>query len=195
MTKDAEQSLICPKKSFLLVIDMQEKLAPEILNIEQIRRRNLALIQSAVQLDIPVIFTEQYPKGLGSTSRTLLEAAPGSQIIEKVHFDAMAEQSLPVALKESNTMQIVVTGTEAHVCVLQTALALCNHGYDTYLAVDAAGSRTETDKQSAIDRLSRAGVVCVSTEMVIFEWLRRANTNKFRELLPLIRSLASESGP
>lgn len=192
MPDTKSEKLICRTGSVLLVVDMQEKLGPSIRDIEGITVRTLALIQSAAHLQVPTIFTEQYPKGLGHTNPDLIAAAPNGLVLEKIHFNAAAEQPLIAALKKRRCRQIIVTGTEAHVCVLQTVIGLHNHGLDVLLVTDATGSRSKMDKRVAIDRLCRIGVTCVTTEMVMFEWLRKADTDEFRKLLPIIRSLVPE---
>jgi len=98
-----------------------------------------------------------------------------------------AEPGIVDLLRASGRQQVILTGTETHVCVLQTALGLREAGFDVYLVADAASSRTPENRQAAIDRLRAAGVGIVTTEMVLFEWLHRAATEEFRTLLPLIK--------
>ncbi len=193
MSDRKHQELIDRQGSLLLVVDMQEKLGPKISGIEELTARNRALIQAATLLQVPVVFTEQYPKGLGHTNPDLIAVASNGEVIEKIHFDAAAEKGVLQAVHDNKGRQIVVTGTEAHVCVLQTVLGLHSKGLDVRLVTDATGSRREADKNEAIARLRDAGVSCVTTEMVIFEWLRQADTGKFRQLLPIIRNLVPDS--
>ena len=195
MSERKGSELIDREGSLLLVVDMQEKLGPKINGIGELTTRNKALIQTAALLEVPVIFTEQYPKGLGHTNPDLLAAAPQGAVIEKIHFDAAAEDGLSQAIEDNRSRQIVVTGTEAHVCVLQTVMGLHNKGRDVRLVTDATGSRRVEDKNAAIARLQDAGVGCVTTEMVIFEWLRQADTERFRQVLPIIRALVPDRVP
>lgn len=189
MTANTRQVLTDRAHSLLLVIDMQEKLGPKIDAIDEVLLRNRVLLDVAVQLDVPVVFTEQYPKGLGGTYPDLLARAAGCDVAEKIHFDAVADNILMPVIERHGRSQIIVTGTEAHVCVLQTAMGLLRHGLNVRLVTDAVGSRRPADRDAGIVRLRDAGAMCVTTEMVLFEWLERAGTDEFRRALPVIRDL------
>ncbi len=177
--------------SALLIIDIQQKLAPRINGIDEILSRNKALIMTGMVLKVPVLFTEQYPAGLGKTDPGLLEEAPNAMVHEKINFNAAAETPFLEHLSTLKRNEIIMTGTEAHVCVLQTALGLAQKGYSVRLCADAIGSRNPNDLTVAIDRARLANISIVTTEMVIFEWLKRANTDEFRSLLPIIRELSN----
>lgn len=170
------------EQSALLIVDMQNRLAPAIAHFAALEQHCRWLIEVAHQLNIPVIATEQYPQGLGATVQSVLALLQTDQIIEKIHFDASSEPALLAALQDHQTKQVVLAGAETHVCVLQTALGLIEHGFSVYLVVEACGSRRDSDKQLALARLQQAGVVLVSREMVAFEWLQRAGTEQFRTL-------------
>ena len=174
--------LIQRKNSLLLLIDLQQKLAPAIADIEQVTASALWLVQIAQQLDVPVLATEQYPQGLGGTLAPLSALLSPEQIIEKIHFSAWREVAFQQHLVRAGRQQIVIAGTEAHVCVLQTALDLCSAGYQVFLVVEATGARTASNKTLALGRLQQAGVVIVSQEMLAFEWLERAGTDLFRHI-------------
>lgn len=189
MTDTPKHLLTQRTQSLLLVIDMQEKLWPKIHAIDEVLLRNRVLLDMAGQLDVPVVFTEQYPKGLGGTYSDLQDRAPGADVVEKIHFDATADHVLMPVLEKHGRSQIVVTGTEAHVCVLQTVLGLLRHGLDVRLVSDAVGSRRPDDREAGIARLCDAGAIGVTTEMVLFEWLEKADTDDFRRALPTIRDL------
>lgn len=171
-----------PQQSALLIIDMQNRLAPAIAGFAEVEQQCRWLIEVAHQLNIPVVATEQYPQGLGATVQGLLALMPTDQILEKIHFDATAEPCVQAVLADLKCQQIVLAGCEAHVCVLQTALGLLALGLQVYLVVEAVGSRRESDKQLALSRLQQAGVQLVSREMVAFEWLEKAGTDQFRQL-------------
>ncbi len=189
MTDNPHHALTDRAGSLLLVIDMQEKLGPKIDAIDNVLKRNRVLLETASQLDVPVVFTEQYPKGLGGTYPELLDCAPQRDVIEKVHFNALSGDGLMPLIRKHRRHQIVVTGTEAHVCVLQTAIGLLAGGLDVRLVTDAVGSRRPADREAGIARLRDAGAVCTTTEMILFEWLERADTEEFRRALPRIRDL------
>lgn len=190
MNDETGGGLLDPKRSLLLMIDLQERLAPSIAGYGAIRRRAIALLGGARRLGVPIVFTEQYPKGLGPTDPALLAAAPGAPVLEKIHFDATAEAALPAACESAARDQIVMLGTEAHVCVLQTAFGLAKRGAAPWIVADAVGSRRGADREIALQRLAARGCKIVSAEMVLFEWLGRADTDAFRETLPAIRALA-----
>lgn len=179
-----------PENTVLLVVDMQTRLAPAILDINNVSRRNRALVGAASRLDVPVLFTEQYPKGLGHTDPELRTLAPEAPVYEKIHFGSAEEDAFVDLIAQSGRKDVVITGTESHVCVLQTALGLMRYGYSVYFCADAVGSRTTQDKEIALRRAEAAGMTLVTTEMVLFEWLHRAATDAFASLLPIIRELA-----
>lgn len=181
--------LVSRADSLLLVVDIQQKLAPAIHEGEAAIANNARLIDAAGQLGVPVVVTEQYVRGLGPTLPELETqlAAVDAKKVEKIHFGACREPGFIDLLKQTGRRQIVLTGMETHVCVLQTACGLLAEGFAVYLVIDAASSRTPASKAAAIDRLRAAGAHIVTTEMVLFEWLERAGTDEFRALLPLIR--------
>ncbi|HXV24946.1 MAG TPA: isochorismatase family protein [Alphaproteobacteria bacterium] len=175
------------QRSALLIVDVQERLAPAIANIEEILARIELLIRAALQLGVPLAFTEQYSAGLGTTLGKVRDLAPRAPVVAKMHFQATLEPGLEAWLAKEGARQIVIAGTEAHVCVLQTALGLVVNGYEIFLVADAVGSRRDRDRELAIDRLRSAGCCVVSAEMVVFEWVKRAATDEFRAILSLIK--------
>ena len=180
--------------SLLLVVDIQERLAPAIHGLSGVLARTSALIRVARELELPVAFTEQNPKGIGPTLAELRALAPAAPVLEKNRFAATAEPDHLGWIESLGRPQVVVAGTEAHVCVLQTTLGLKQAGLEPYLVRDAVGSRSAHDRDAAICRLTAAGVPVVTTEMVLFEWLEQSGTAEFRAVLPLIKALAAGSG-
>lgn len=174
-------------ESILVVVDVQEKLLPALAEPEAAVSRVVTLMKAAKELEVPILVTEQYPRGLGSTVEEVRQLAPEDSVVEKVHFSAMREPAFAARLYGLHHRQAVVCGAETHVCVLQTAAELAQAGYATHLVVDACASRRESDKQAAVRRLARRGVEIVTTEMVVFEWLERAATDAFREVSKLIK--------
>ena len=173
--------LIRPETSMLLHIDLQERLMPAITGGADVLVNAIWLTRIARRLDIPVGATVQYPKGLGPTLQALdAELRPG-ETVEKIHFSAMRENRLN-ALTGFDRPQIVVTGTESHVCVLQTVLDLCAAGKQVFVVADAVASRNPRDLALALTRMQSAGTNIVSREMVAFEWLEKAGTEVFREI-------------
>ena len=176
----------------LLVIDVQEKLAPAMSDAGPVIANSARLITAARHFAVPVTISEQYPRGIGPTVAALREAAgDGASAFEKLAFSCARDEAICAhlgLLREGRTRrQIVLTGIEAHVCVLQTALDLRQTGYEVFVVVDAIASRVETSKDMALRRMEQAGVHPVTTEMVIFEWLGRAGTPDFKALMPLVK--------
>ena len=173
--------LIDASRSMLLLIDLQERLAPAIHDIELVLQHNVWLARLARQLSVPTAATVQYPAGLGGTVTSIAEHLAPADIVEKVHFSAVAEGCLR-PLAASARPQVVIAGTEAHVCVLQTALDLRASGKEVYVVAEAVGSRRPEDRRLALDRMRQEGCRIVSREMVAFEWLHRAGNDLFRTI-------------
>jgi len=173
--------LINAERSLLLVIDMQAKLLPVIHDHETVIANTGWLIRVAARIGVPVAALEQYPKGLGRTTKALRELVPAAAIAAKVHFSAVAARCLP-EMPGADRAQVVIAGVEAHVCVLQTALELAEEGKSVFVVADCVGSRRVSDRDLALARLRQEGVRIVSREMAAFEWLRQADTPLFREI-------------
>lgn len=173
--------------SLLLVVDIQEKLAPAIFEGAAAVQNSIRLLTGAGQLGIPRCVSEQYVRGLGPSLAGIRQAAGDAHFFEKMHFSCMSEAGVPEMLQASGRRQVILTGMEAHVCVLQTAFGLLAAGFEVFLVADATSSRTANNRELAIERMRAAGVRIVSSEMVLFEWLHQAGTPEFRALLPLIK--------
>jgi nicotinamidase-related amidase len=169
------------KLSTLLIIDIQTRLFPAIAEHERLAAHTLWLQQVAQRLDVPVLLTEQYSKGLGPTIPALRNQPGNTAIIEKLHFSAVSEGAL-LAQTDAQRTQFVVCGCEAHVCVMQTVLDLLVQGRQVFVVAEAVGSRQASDKALALARMQQAGAVIVSREMVAFEWLERAGSELFRSV-------------
>lgn len=175
-------ALIQRSTSFVLLVDIQARLAPAINQSDAIIERNQWLLNIANELSVPVVVTEQYPQGLGHTIERLQPAIAQALVLEKTYFSAFAEDAIASQLKSFNRPQVIVTGTEAHVCVLQTALDMQSAGFQVFVVADGVGSRLASNKDLALQRMRDAGCVVVSSEMVAFEWLHRSATDEFRNI-------------
>ena len=173
--------------SLLLLIDLQARLAPAIDGIEGVLARVKLLIAAARALEVPVLATEQNPNGLGGTLPEIARLLEPGEIVEKTHFGIMAEPGFAARLAATGRKQLVVAGTETHVCVLQSLLGLKDGGTAPVIVADAVSSRRPLDRQVALDRLRDEGIPAVTSEMVVFEWLGRSDIAQFKTLLPLIR--------
>ncbi len=172
-------------ESTLVVIDIQERLAPAIHACDHVVAATGWLMDVAAKLQIPTHLTEQYPKGLGPTVASLRSRVEDIRIHEKTHFSWWREGGVADVLTRE---QVMLAGTEAHVCVLQTALDLADAGYDVFVVDEAVGSRRPSDKQRGLERMRQAGLTIVTREMVAFEWLERAGTDAFRAVQPMLRA-------
>lgn len=173
----------------LLVVDLQEKLVPAMFESERLIQNSLRLVQGAAALGLPLLATEQYPKGLGPTVPVISSALTGARALkfEKVAFSACRATGLLDALASRRFSQIVLCGIEAHVCVSQTCLDLLENGFQVFLAVDAVSSRTPENMRLGLDRMRQAGIITVSVEMALFELIERAGTDEFKRILTLIK--------
>lgn len=177
----------------LVVVDVQEALVRAMpADTMAAVTRNLRILAAAARtLHLPVLLTEQYPKGLGRTIAPVAEAlAEGGRPpvpIEKTDFGCAGVPAFRDALKATGRSTVVLTGVEAHVCVLQTALGLLADGYLVHVPTDAVCSRTAANRQIGLDLMARAGAVVTSTETVVFQLLGRAGTPEFKALAPLLK--------
>lgn len=173
--------------SLLLIIDFQQGLLKSIDSWERTAHKINQLIKAATTLEIPILVTEQYKKGLGETYQELLKEIKSSLIFQKEYFSACLESNFISTLSNYNRRKIVVVGMETHVCVLQTCLDLIQSGFQIHLIADAVASRLNENRDIAISQLRQAGAIISSTEIVIFQWACRANTEEFRKLLPIVK--------
>jgi len=176
-------------RTALVVVDLQPRLLAAMPDPAALLARASLLIRTAVRLGVPVLFTEQYPRGLGATVPELRGLAPHARVVEKIHFDATAELSGDGKIRALDRPVVAVCGAEAHVCVLQTAFGLRRMGLAPTLIADAVASRRDGDRHAAFDRARDAGIGVATVEMAAFEWLGRADTAEFRDLLPHIKQL------
>ena len=173
--------LIDARNSALLVVDVQGRLVPAISGWQPLLDHVVWLIRVARRMDIPVLACEQYPQGLGPTHPLVAAELPDGCIAAKLHFSAVAGGCHELE-EAGGPGQYVVCGMETHVCVLQTVIELLELGKKVFLVEEAVGSRRDTDKALALARMREAGASIVSREMVAFEWLRRADSDLFREI-------------
>ena len=163
--------ILSREKSALLLIDIQERILAVMNNPEQVVTNSLKLIRGFKTLNIPIFYTEQYPKGLGSTAEPLLQELEGLSPIQKMSFSCSGAGNFFTRLKDNNVSQVVIAGIESHVCVQQTALDLLANGFQVDVVADAISSRKEIDYKFAIDRMRENGVEISTAEAVLFELL------------------------
>ncbi len=181
--------LIRVERSCLLVIDIQEKLLGAMHDGDVVTRNAGILLQAAARMNVPVLASEQYPQGLGPTVDAVAEHFPDASgpPASKLAFSCATDQDYMDRLLPLKRKHAVIIGIEAHVCVLQTALELHDEGYRCFVVADAVASRTPQNYVLALERLNASGCEIVTTEMVLFEWLRAAGTDEFKELSKLVK--------
>ena len=173
--------------SSLLIIDIQEKLAAVMNMKDSVVRNCLHLIELSKMLNMPVVVTEQYPKGLGRTVEDIRNAVPGNRPVEKLTFSCCEEPEFMNEVKAPGRKTVILTGMETHICVLQTCIGLLHNGFDVHLVSDAVCSRTKENWKTGVEFMRDAGAVITSTETVLFQLLKRAGTEEFRAISKRIR--------
>jgi len=184
------KKLLCNvENSCLMIVDIQEKLSavmPEKV-INRLKSNADVLLTAADRLNVPVIVTMQYPKGLGDVENFVKDKLnEKSKCFEKTSFSCLGAEGLPEHLKKLNKKQIIMIGLESHICVLQSAIELTEKGYDVFVVSDAIASRKLTSYETSLTRLEQANIWLLNTESVLFEWLRNASHPEFKSLSKLI---------
>ncbi len=173
--------------SILVMVDFQERLMPAMKEHDDLEESVCKLVQGIRTLDVPIIVTQQYTKGLGPTVPAIAEALGEFSPIEKTDFSAAGELNFLEALNEAGKTTVILCGIETHVCVAQTALILLELGYDVFLVEDAVSSRDKNDKKVAIRRMVQAGARPVTVEAVLFELLGTAKAAEFKEISRIVK--------
>lgn len=173
--------------SLLLMIDWQARLLPALPYGQEALKVSCRLAKGAGLMTVPVLVTEHCADKLGTTNSALLDALTDPAILPKASFSALGDAGLREALTDRGRKQIVVSGAETHVCVMQTVLDLLDEGWSVYVVRDAVASRHTRDYKAALERMQQSGAVIVTSEMVLFEWQARADTGTMRAMLELVR--------
>ncbi len=169
----------------MLVVDVQEKLVPSIINADLVVWNIERLLDGAEALGVRSVATEQYPRGLGPTVKSLADRLAATP--EKLTFSCGGCPQIFDELREAGVFKILVVGIETHVCVQQTALDLLASGFRVYIAVDAVGSRNAIDYDTALRRMDSAGATLTTTEAALFEWCAQAATPEFKRISAIVR--------
>ena len=173
-------------KTALLIIDIQERILKVMQKQEAVIENTLKLIRGSKILDIPIYYTEQYPKGLGETA-TELKKELGGKAIQKMSFSCGGAEDLFEEFKEKGFQQIVVCGIESHVCVQQTVLDLLANDFQVNVAADAVSSRKDLDYNIALDRMRTNEAEITTTESILFELLNVCGTEEFKAVSKLVK--------
>ena len=175
------------ESTVFLLIDFQERLFPVMHEKEKLLRNVIKLIQGAKVLEIPIILTEQYPKGLGPTIPEIKLLIPDIKPVEKVCFSCIDEESFNKALESIKRRQVLIAGIESHICVYQTAMALARAGYEVQVVGDCVSSRDPENKLAALSKMVAAGINLTTMEMALFELLKVAQGDKFKQISNIVK--------
>jgi nicotinamidase-related amidase len=176
------------KNAVVVVVDVQEKLLPAMPQdrLSRLFKYAKAMVVAAKELGVPVLATEQYPKGLGATAPQLREILPEPPLV-KMHFSCGADEAFSKRLAATGRKQVVLLGMETHVCVFQTARDLVEQGYDVWVCADAVTSRSDEHRESGLELIRASGAQVHNVESVIFDLLHAAGTEEFKKVAPLVR--------
>ncbi|MFQ9510458.1 MAG: isochorismatase family protein [Lachnospiraceae bacterium] len=174
-----------------IIIDYQEKLVPVMEEKERLLTQSVKLIKGLNQLDIPMLVTQQYTKGLGDTVAEIKEAVQGDKktwtYFDKITFSCLQDKVIAAALDSNNRTCVLLCGIEAHICLMQTAIDLRERGYEVVVVVDCVDSRKKIDKEIGLERLRMEGCIFATVESILFELQLTAKSPSFRSISNLIK--------
>lgn len=179
--------ILTKEESILVVIDFQEKLMPSIEKNQEIESTVNKLIKGCKLLNVPIIVTQQYTKGLGETIPSIKETLGTYDPIEKTAFSCCGEKTFVEALKETGKKSVVIVGIETHICVLQTVLDLLKMNYNVFIVHDGIGSRNNDDKKYAERRMLDNGAIGTTYESALFELCKDAKAKEFKEISRIVK--------
>lgn len=175
------------ENTVLVAIDYQERLVPAMSGKEELIEMSAKLIKGFEILGMPVIMTQQYPKGLGQTIPEIKDVNPNAQIIDKAAFSAWEEENFVEAFKKTGRNVAVVMGIETHVCEQQTVLDMIDEGYTVYVPADCVASRKDSDRDASIERMRQAGAIITTYESILFELLVTSKAPEFKAISNLVK--------
>ena len=179
--------MLSSDSTVLVVIDVQGKLAQLMCGKEELFANLQRCIRGAKVLGVPIVWMEQNPEGLGPTIPEVAELLTGIKPISKFCFSCSGSDGFMQEMKKTKRKQVLLSGIETHVCVYQTAVDLLGSGYEVQVVADAVSSRTPENKRIGLERIRDAGGVVTSTEMALFEMLKEAKGDKFKEILKAVK--------
>ena len=174
------------ERTAFVLIDVQERLTPVLFDAETVIRNANILVKSAELMGIPLIVSEQYPKGLGPTS-SRIPLPSGRRLVDKLTCSCYGCDDFVREMRAVNRSTLVLFGAETHVCILQTALDAKKLGLEVHVVADAVSSRTAENKALGLERLRQSGIFVVSTEMILFQLIKRAGTDLFKQVSALVK--------
>ena len=173
--------------SVLVIVDLQGKLANLMENRELLFKNTSRILQGAKLLDVPIIITEQNPDKLGPTITEIARLTDHIQPIKKQSFSCWGNADFVEALRVWDRGQVVLAGIETHVCVHQTAVDLMKAGYEVHIIADAVSSRTRLNYELSLERMKAEGAILSTTELALFEWVKTATHDRFKEMVKIIK--------
>lgn len=183
----SHRSILNQSASVLVIVDFQEAFRNAISDFSILASRIATAVSGAKMLGVPVLVTEQYPKGLGPTCEEIsMSLSNDSAIVEKSTFSAVGAVDFNVKIESLNAKQILLCGLETHICVSQTAHDLIDHGFQVHLLADCVGSRFDSDRHTGMMKMQQSGVIQSSVEMMLFELMADSRHEKFRDIQALI---------
>lgn len=186
--RESHSNILDSNGAALVVVDIQEAFRHPINEFVEVASRVSIAVRGFRALELPVIVTEQYPKGLGRTAEEILFSLPDDfQFIEKSTFSSCGSPEFVERLRELQIDQVVLCGLESHICVSQTAHDLLSEGFKVHLLTDAIASRFTQDKLTAVNKMTLSGAIPSTVEMALFELLRDSKHEKFKEVQELIK--------
>ncbi|QZE13456.1 isochorismatase family protein [Halosquirtibacter laminarini] len=178
---------ITKDNSVALIIDLQEKLIPVMQKAKDTIKNNKIVISGLEALEIPTIFSQQYPQGLGTTVQEIVEKTSAFQSFDKTDFSCFKHDMFQSFLNANEAKNVIITGIESHICVLQTAIDLKDAGYNPIVVVDAIDSRKKINKKMAIKRFEMEGIMLTTVESILFELTESAKAPAFKTISKLIK--------
>lgn len=178
---------ILKEESAGLIVDIQERLFPHIYGHEEIEKNTQILIEGLKILEVPIIVTEQYKKGLGLTIPSISNVLENYESIEKMSFSCCDNENFEAELERVNKKNVIIAGIETHVCVLQTVVDLIEAGYQPVVVENCVSSRKQNDKIIAIERMKQEGAIITSYESILFELARVSGTDSFKAISKLVK--------
>jgi nicotinamidase-related amidase len=178
---------ILTQDTLAIAVDYQEKLIPAIFEKEQIVSNSILLFEGLKELGVPILVTEQYPKGLGRTIEPMTAVFQGAKFFEKTSFSCYETEDAIKAIKDAGRKNIIVTGTETHVCVLQSVIDMISDGFNLIVVSDCVGSRKANDKEYGLKRAAKEGAIITTYEAILFELLRGASSPSFKAISKIVK--------
>jgi len=179
--------LLDPADALVAMIDVQENHYPTVLHGPITLVRLVRFLRSARLLDVPVVWTEHYPRAFGPTLAPVADALEGCSPIDKVSFGCFGEPRFAEAVERAGRATLYLVGTETHICIEQTALTALSRGLEVVLLVDCLTARTRLDHEVALERLAAAGARLTTWEAIVYEWMRTSRHPAFKQVLPVVK--------